>query len=273
MKLARKQDNRFRQGRISTGKYLRQQIRLQNALQRMVLRKVTTAFRRWLNTTLYLYREFGTYSNGESAGRLNEELIPALQRIYRQIFETTISGNVERLQKEEKAEEAVVFGRSVDFELLVADYFANRQLVLSGISMRLATQIDRIIQNGRAEGLTLDQIASRVQTIMGPTIYARANLIARTETHNAASYANHQYYQAVSEQLDMVMKKKWVSVSDDRTRSAHAEIQGQTRNMDEDFDVGGTKMKHPGDPRGGAANVINCRCVVVYADERDIVSD
>ena len=69
------------------------------------------------------------------------------------------------------------------------------------------------------------------------------------------------------------MKKKWVSVSDDRTRSAHAEIQGQTRNMDEDFDVGGTKMKHPGDPRGGAANVINCRCVVVYADERDIVSD
>lgn len=139
--------------------------------------------------------------------------------------------------------------------------------------MRLATQIDRIIQNGRAEGLTLDQIASRVQTIMGPTIYARANLIARTETHNAASYANHQYYQAVSEQLDMTMKKKWVSVSDDRTRSAHAEIQGQTRNMDEDFDVGGTKMKHPGDPRGGAANVINCRCVVVYADERDIVSD
>jgi len=271
--LAQKQDSRFRQGRISRGKYLRQQIRMQNALQRIVLRKVNTAFRRWLNTTLFLYKEFGTYSNGESAGRLNEELIPAMQRIYRQIFDTVISGNVSRLQKEEKAEEAIVFGRSIEFEQLVAAYFADRQLVLSGISRRLATQIDRVIQNGRAEGLTLDQIARRVERIMGPSIYARANLIARTETHSAASYANHQYYQAVSEQIDIQMKKRWVSVSDNRTRSAHAEIAGQTRNMDEDFDVGGTKMRHPGDPRGGAANVINCRCVVVYADERDIVSD
>ena len=29
-------------------------------------------------------------------------------------------------------------------------------------------------------------------------------------------------------------------------------------------------MKYPGDPRGGAKNVVNCRCVVVYVDEEDL---
>jgi len=29
-------------------------------------------------------------------------------------------------------------------------------------------------------------------------------------------------------------------------------------------------MGFAGDSRGGAKNVINCRCVIVYADERDL---
>jgi len=29
-------------------------------------------------------------------------------------------------------------------------------------------------------------------------------------------------------------------------------------------------MDYAGDPKGGAANVVNCRCVIVYADERDM---
>jgi len=30
------------------------------------------------------------------------------------------------------------------------------------------------------------------------------------------------------------------------------------------FNVGGVLMKYPGDPAGGAANVCNCRCAIVY---------
>ena len=41
--------------------------------------------------------------------------------------------------------------------------------------------------------------------------------------------------------------------------------------MDEKFNVGGAEMDFTGDPAGGAKNVINCRCVIIYADERDIV--
>jgi hypothetical protein len=34
--------------------------------------------------------------------------------------------------------------------------------------------------------------------------------------------------------------------------------------IDDFFDVGGEKLKYPGDPRGSAGNVIQCRCAVVY---------
>ena len=172
-----------------------------------------------------------------------------------------------------KDEEAFVFGRSVDFEALVTSYFATKQLVLQGITARMAGRISKLIEQGRADNLTLPQIAASVSTKFNSISRTRAALISRTETHNAASFANHSYYQTVQTDLGMSMVKKWVSTSDLRTRSAHSSANGQTRSMDEDFIIGGTPMGYAGDPKGGAKNVINCRCVIIYADEQDVVSD
>jgi len=260
---------RFR-NRTSDAQELRIQQRLRNNLERSMLRELNKIFRTWLSSTLFLYREYSTFQRGVAQSRLEEELIPALQRQYRKIFETIIESNVNRFQGNQKAEEALVFGRSINFEELVEEYFNNRDLVLSGISRNLANRIDKIIQQGRADDLTLDQIARNVNRILGPSIRARANLIARTETHNAASFANHRYYSDVADELEIKMKKRWIAISDARTRSFHADASGQVRDMDDDFDVGGAKMSYPGDPRGGARNVINCRCVVSYVDERDL---
>ena len=67
---------------------------------------------------------------------------------------------------------------------------------------------------------------------------------------------------------------------DDRTRDWHRQTNGQRVGIDEAFTVltpikgGGVvpkKMQYTGDPEGGASNVINCRCFVVYYDEDDIV--
>mgnify|MGYP001804312122 CR=1 FL=1 len=38
---------------------------------------------------------------------------------------------------------------------------------------------------------------------------------------------------------------------------------------DEDFDVQGEKLAYPGDPKGSAANVINCRCTVAVVPRRN----
>ena len=67
------------------------------------------------------------------------------------------------------------------------------------------------------------------------------------------------------------MFKQWVAVNDTRTRSTHSEANGQRVHMDEKFNVGGAEMDYAGDPAGGAKNVINCRCVIIYADEEDDV--
>ena len=98
----------------------------------------------------------------------------------------------------------------------------------------------------------------------------RSARIARTETHSAASFASQEYNKKVSEQIGQTLYKRWVSVSDARTRDSHSRANGQVRAMDEDFEINGSLMKYPGDPRGGAKNVINCRCVVVYVDEEDL---
>ena len=137
--------------------------------------------------------------------------------------------------------------------------------------MNLSRRIDTLIRAGRADNLTLPQIAKSIREKIIPISRSRAAMIARTETHNAASFASHGYHNQMRNDLGVNMYKQWVATNDSRTRSAHSTANGQRVHMDEKFDVGGTKMDYAGDPAGGAKNVINCRCVIIYADERDIV--
>ena len=54
-------------------------------------------------------------------------------------------------------------------------------------------------------------------------------------------------------------------------------MNGVEVDLEADFEVpykGVTyKMKHAGDPRGGPANVINCRRVILYVEPDDFVID
>lgn len=56
--------------------------------------------------------------------------------------------------------------------------------------------------------------------------------------------------------------KTWVSQGDSRVRDAHLGADGQERPLETPFDVGGQRLRHPGDTSLGATidNVINCRC-------------
>lgn len=93
----------------------------------------------------------------------------------------------------------------------------------------------------------------------------RAETIARTETHNAMMFASVEGAASVSREDGIVLNKKWVPVQDGRTRVSHGAMASHPAiAMDSDFNVGGVKMSRPGDPRGGAANCINCRCVLSY---------
>ena len=159
------------------------------------------------------------------------------------------------------------------FETIIRQYVRDvggvRITQISGSTMK---QINRVIDNGVKEGLGVAVIGKGIrETMDSPFTRYRASTIARTETHSAAGYANHQV-NASFNIPDQV--KRWVSVSDARSRATHVSANGTEVPLDEDFIVGGVAMGYTGDPKGGAANVINCRCVTLYIDpEEEVIQD
>jgi uncharacterized protein with gpF-like domain len=272
-KLTHKEFHNFRRGRIRTRTEIRRNIALRKNLERLIYGRLYKAFRKIINSRAYLYGEFMTFEMSSTVRDLNEEMLPVLEEFYRTVFQRVYASNTETYDMGTKQDdlEAVVFGRNTNIEREVRRFFRERQLILAGISVRIANKIDQIIKKGRADNLTLQQIARNIAKFAMPFARSRAAMIARTETHNAAGYASHRYHETVKENLDIDMVKRWVSVADGRTRSHHRTANGQTRKMEEDFEIGGLPMSHVGDPRGGAKNTINCRCVIVYADQQDIV--
>lgn len=89
----------------------------------------------------------------------------------------------------------------------------------------------------------------------------RAFLITRTEGHRVQNQATMDV-QTRAKSLGADVVKQWDATLDANTRPWHADADGQIREIDEEFDVGGEKMKAPG-IGGSARNVCNCRCVLL----------
>jgi HK97 family phage portal protein len=105
------------------------------------------------------------------------------------------------------------------------------------------------------EGQTLDDLAETIKTYFNTASTAR-KVIARTETGSIISATTHKRYQT-----EGVQRKSWVSAGDEEVRESHV------RNAQEGsvpFDaVYPNGMQYPMDQDGAAAEVINCRCVLV----------
>jgi len=63
-----------------------------------------------------------------------------------------------------------------------------------------------------------------------------------------------------------MIEKKWITMGDLRVREHHAIANGQRRNLNDPFLVGGELLKYPNDTSLGASvwNIINCRCKSIY---------
>ena len=103
------------------------------------------------------------------------------------------------------------------------------------------------------------QIAKDIQRVAGGAVSrTRSLVIAATETHSAANFAQKQAsISATGED-----KTEWVSAEDSRTRPTHAAVDGQISENGEPFNVGGFKAQYPGDPSLPAKERIRCRCTL-----------
>ena len=93
----------------------------------------------------------------------------------------------------------------------------------------------------------------------------RARMIARTEScmvTNACKYTQ-------ADLMPIQMEKTWMHDHPKMPRDWHVKLNGKTIDLKESFNASGILMKHPGDPNGGAANNINCKCTMLTKAKLD----
>ncbi|HEX3162956.1 MAG TPA: phage minor head protein [Pseudolabrys sp.] len=169
-------------------------------------------------------------------------------------------GHIKSRQMKDDSEDSV-------FEDLTQQWIATEGLKRShSIAETSEADVLDAISIGIDDGLGTAEIGRAISAVTDLTPW-RADTIARTETHNAASYGLRESARDAQEKLGIDLEKAWAATLDDRTRPAHAEMDDEDYiGMDEKFIVGGEEMDGPGDPAGSAENVCNCRCTLLIRE-------
>lgn len=131
-------------------------------------------------------------------------------------------------------------------------------------------QVYRLLSDSLAEGLDAGEgipaLRKRVSEVLAQERAASrfdAERIARTEVHAAVNAGTYDAARAHAKRTGERMTKMWLATQDTRTRPAHAAAHLQQVPLAETYQVGGERLKFPGDPTGSGGNVINCRCAMV----------
>lgn len=124
------------------------------------------------------------------------------------------------------------------------------------------------IERGITEGRSLDRVTEDVQTLLtasGTDRWPnRARTVARTETLGAVNAGVFRAAELEAEARgDVAPFKQWIATDDSRTRPTHTAADKQRTLLREPFYVGTARLLFPGDPRGPAGEVINCRCTIL----------
>jgi len=130
-------------------------------------------------------------------------------------------------------------------------------------------QIQDVLADGIEQGLNPFQLEKLLFDQI-PNIN-RARAIARTESTRAYNEGKKKSAQDWANQTGTILWKLWIHGGSKEPRFQHIQAQDKPIRADQPF-VFTTKgvevfMDKPGDVNGGAAQTINCSCVVVYVSE------
>lgn len=129
---------------------------------------------------------------------------------------------------------------------------------------KLKRDISSEVSRGIANGSTWNQTAVNIAFGMNSPFkraYNSAIRITRTEGHRIQNQAQMDTIKtAKSKGADIV--KQWDSTLDGSTRDSHRRLDGQIKEIDEPFEIGGLSAMYPGD-FGDPAEDCNCRCCML----------
>lgn len=131
---------------------------------------------------------------------------------------------------------------------------------LGGNTKELKKQVKSELQRGFASALPYETIARSISDY-GQADLNRSMRIARTEGHRIQTEAKLDcMINAKKKGANIV--KQWDSTLDGRTRPEHKQLDGQIREIDEDFEVDGYSAQGPGG-FGDPYMDCNCRCCLL----------
>jgi len=105
------------------------------------------------------------------------------------------------------------------------------------------------------------EFAAEIRGALDKTKDPDANSVDRISTWLATAILNAGTSAAAQTDEEFVVME-WVTMHDKDVRVAHKDVEGQQRPPFEPFDVGGEKLRYPGDPSASPSLWMNCRCTL-----------
>lgn len=144
-------------------------------------------------------------------------------------------------------------------------YYPPKKAVKRGIDLAWGKrQITASVTSGILQGYSIGKMADDLQDRIETMNRASAIRAARTAVTGAQNAGRQDSYVA-AEKMGIKMKREWLATLDNRTRHAHAILDGQRVAVSEPFQVDGHKIMFPGDPTAEAYLIYNCRCTLIAA--------
>lgn len=157
----------------------------------------------------------------------------------------------------------------VGFDAMMGPHDAIADEFISGRANQLAGVVTEVTYRGIREqlvegvqqGESIPKLADRIRNLFEQTYAARATTVARTEVISAYNGSATRTAEALPG--DIVGGLEWLSTPGPRTRPAHSRASGQVVAKGQQFQVGLSELRYPGDPSGPPAQTVNCRCTVL----------
>ena len=142
---------------------------------------------------------------------------------------------------------------------------------------RITTQITKTIKEFEELGIVnpvagtpdgdkfFNELAKRINTVLGGQNLGRAKNIARTEVGKVSSWSQQRAAKATGKTLE----KEWVSRRDGVVREAHFELDNQRVPLNSFYLYNGIKLDAPRDPNAPISLIANCRCTEAYIEVID----
>lgn len=193
---------------------------------------------------------------------LDEEHTRRMSEIYnseiRNIIKTFSARAKAKHKKSLRGEKGDAFRH---LEMMWNSLYGTRKIVTA--SQTTIKDIKKAIGKAAEMQETVPETIARIRSVSVLSEY-RSQVIAQTETHSAAIFAGIETDRMEAQGSGVQIEKAWLPTEDDRTRPWHMEVSPANFIPDRaHFVIGGESMDYPGDPKGSARNVINCRCLLI----------